>query len=499
VSRESRVRAHKQHHRSGVFSLVAKIAVLIIVLAGGAWAFRELRSSGISFHAKAKTPVAEDVPTIDTTSMERRVEERLVGARNDVLKDLSSAAAWGRYGIILDAHEMYDGAVRAYRTAWALDPKDYRWPYFLSRVIKFTNGDDSPEIVPFYEAAMKLRPDYAPLQVRYGDSLLRLNRVEDARKAYERALKLQPSFWIAHRGLGQALIQAGKAEPAVEHLEKAVSLKPDDGVSYAALARAYLLAGKQEQAAAAAAKSRDLKQIHTFDDPALAEIGTVGISSATCFKRGRELIEKGRYQEALQNLEITEETLKDHPLVLLSMGACYEGLKQPDRAIEFFERSLAISDKVPELHVKVGALLVEKARYPEAIGHFRKALAMADSASTRAHLAAALGHNGQLKEAAAEFDRAEAAGAQLDASFQNNWGSVLAQQGMYLQAIPHFREACRLNPQFSSAYFNWGRALEDAGNPSEAIRVFQIAARFDPKSPAVRRIHELTANTQDKR
>jgi tetratricopeptide (TPR) repeat protein len=497
VSRESRARARQRRH-SKAFSLAAKIAALVIVLAGAAWAFIELRPAGVSFQPKAKPPTAEEVPTIDTTAMERRVEERLTTARNGVLKDLSSAAAWGRYGIVLDAHEMYDGAVKAYRTAWALDPKDFRWPYLLSRVIKFTDGDDSPEIVPFYEAAMKLRPDYAPLQVRYGDSLLRLNRVDDARKAYERAIKLQPNFWIAHRGLGQALIQAGQAEPAVEHLEKAVSLK-DDGVSYAALARAYLLAGKQEQAAVAAAKSRDLKQIHTFDDPVLAEIGTVGISSATCFKRGRELIELGRYQEALDNLEITSEVLKDHPLVLLSMGACYDGMKQPEKAIEYFERSLAISDKVPDLHVKTGALLVERGRYPEAIVHFRKALAIADSASTRAHLAAALGHTGQLKEAAAEFDRAQAAGAQLDAAFQNNWGSVLAQQGLYLQAIPHFREACRLNPQFSSAYFNWGRALEDAGNPSEAIKVFEVAARFDPQGPAVRRIRELTANAQLKR
>ncbi|HET9886624.1 MAG TPA: tetratricopeptide repeat protein, partial [bacterium] len=261
MSRESRARA-RQQRRSKVFTQLAKIAALVIVLAGAAWAFIELRPAGISFQPKAKPPTAEEVPAIDTTSMERRVEERLLGARNAVLQNLSSAAAWGRYGIVLDAHEMYDAAVKAYRTAWALDPKDFRWPYLLSRVIKFTDGDDSPEIVPFYEAAMKLRPDYAPLQVRYGDSLMRLNRVDDARKAYERALKLQPNFWIAHRGLGQALIQASQAEPAVEHLEKAVSLKPDDGVSYAALARAYLLAGKQEQAATAAGKSRDLQQIH---------------------------------------------------------------------------------------------------------------------------------------------------------------------------------------------------------------------------------------------
>ena len=475
------------------------IVVAVLVLGGSAWAMVRIREDGGFLRLAAKVPAAEEVPSIDPANMEKRVVERLESARAKVLADRSSGEAWGSYGIVLDAHEMYEPAVFAYRTAWALDPKEFRWPYFLSRVIKFTEGDDSPEIVGFYEAAMKIRPEYAPLQVRYGDSLLRLNRVEDARKAYERALKLEPSLWIAHRGMGQALIQAEQGPDAVMHLEKAVSLRPDDGVSQAALARAYLLAGKREKAAEAASKSRDLKQIHLWNDPVMDQIGTVGISSATCFKRGRELINLGRYQEALQNLQITEEVLKDHPLVLLSIGYAYHGLGQPDRAIEYYERSLAIEDKVPDLHVQLGEVLVTQQKYREAIAHFRRALEMADTPQNRAHLASALGHDGQLAVASAEFDKAAAAGAKLDASAQNNWGSVLARQGLYSQAIPHFAEAARLDPQFASAYFNWGRALEDAGNPGEALRLFQIAARFDPQGPAVRRIHELTANPQDKR
>jgi tetratricopeptide (TPR) repeat protein len=490
-------RARTRRARSRFLSSSPKIAIVVIAVAAAILAFVKLSSDRGLFRAQAKTPTVEDVPQVDTAVMERRVRQLVENSRQDVLANLSSAKAWGRYAIVLDAHEIYDAAVSAYRIAYALDPKDYRWPYFLSRAIKFTGGDDSSEIVPFYEAAIKLRPDYAPIHVRYGDSLLRLNRVEDARKAYERALKLEPSLWVAHRGMGQALIQAGEGPEAIKHLEMAVTNKPDDGASFAALARAYLLAGEQEKAAVAAAKSQGLSQIHTFEDPALAEIGMTGISSATCIKRARELMTKGRYQEALQNLKIAEEVLKDRPVVFQLMGMCYERLGQREQAIEGLKRSLAIKNDAPDVHVKLGSLLVTSGRYSEAIGHFRESLSLADSALTRAHLAAALGHAGQLKESSAEFDRAVEGGAQLDADFQNNWGAVLAQQGLYLQAIPHFREATRLNPRLSSAYFNWGRALEDAGNPAEALRLFEIAARLDPKGPAVRRIHELTANTQD--
>ena len=43
-----------------------------------------------------------------------------------------SAGAWGRYGMILDAHEFRDQCVVCYRVASQLDQADVRWRYYLA-------------------------------------------------------------------------------------------------------------------------------------------------------------------------------------------------------------------------------------------------------------------------------------------------------------------------------------------------------------------------------
>jgi tetratricopeptide (TPR) repeat protein len=316
--------------------------------------------------------------------------------------------------------------------------------------------------------------------------------LEDARKAYEKAIKLDPGLWIAHRGLGQALVQLGDGPAAVPALERAVALRPDDGASHAALARAYLLTGQRERADSAAARSRELEQIHTIPDQALVEIGTAGVSSITCFKRARELIAMERWQEAIQNLKVTEEVQKNNAAVHLSLGTCYEKLGKQDLAIQHYEKSLTIEEN-REVRVRAGMLQAAGREFEGAIAHYQKALAIAEDPSTRAELAAAFAQKGDLPAALQEFERAERAGP-LNATAHNNWGSAFAQMGSYSKAAEHFQEAARLDPNWGMAHFNWGRALEDGGHLGEAIHRYEVAAQLDPRGLAARRIQELTAS-----
>ena len=49
-----------------------------------------------------------------------------------------------------------------------------------------------------------------------------------------------------------------------------------------------------------------------------------------------------------------------------------------------------------------------------------------------------------------------------------NLGHALADAGRPQEAIPHFREALRLKPDYAEAHYNWGVALDTAGRPAEA-------------------------------
>ncbi len=344
---------------------------------------------------------------------------------------------------------------------------------------------------------MRLRPDYAPAQVRLGDALTRQNQKEKARDAYLKALELDPQSWMASRGLGQVLLELDDPQGAVVALERSTSLQPDDGAGFASLSRAYLLTGAREKAEVAADRSRDLKQLHTMPDPVLEEVGSSGVASSTCLRRANELMERGRFREALQNLEIVEEAIPNNPNIHLRFAACYKGLNETEPAIRSFQSALAIEDSIPGAHAQLGILLASEGKFRDAEGHYRRAidLGIPDSAATRALLAGSLAQQGRRDEAPSQFHRASQAGT-LSSSAHNNWGSVLAEQNRPQLAIAHFQEATRLDPESASAHFNWGRALEDTGDLAGAMRQFEISARLDPQGPASRRIRQLTANSQ---
>ncbi len=350
-------------------------------------------------------------------------------------------------------------------------------------------------MVEFYETAERIRPDYAPLQVRLGDALHRQNRFDDALVAFERALVLDPVSWKAHRGIGQAYLALQKAPEAVSALERAAALKPDDGAAHASLARALLLAGARGRASEEAALSREFEPIHVAPDPVAGEIGAAGISGGTCFRRAEELMKLGRYPEAIQNLVISEEVMPDNPHIQIRWGRCLQQLRRHVDAIDRYAKALRMRDDLDDVHLQTGLLLTAEGRPKDAIPHLRKALRTMDDAVTRAALGSALGQSGELTGAAREFEEAARRG-ELEVSALNNWGSVLARIGDRPGAVARFAEALHKDPGSANAHFNWGRALEDSGDLAGALVHYESAARIDPRGPAASRLRELTANSQ---
>ncbi|MBT3297178.1 MAG: tetratricopeptide repeat protein [Verrucomicrobia bacterium] len=61
-----------------------------------------------------------------------------------------------------------------------------------------------------------------------------------------------------------------------------------------------------------------------------------------------------------------------------------------------------------------------------------------------------------------------------------NLGCAVEASGRPLEAIPHFREALRLKPDYAEAHYNWGVALDAAGRTQEALDHYQQALQLKP-------------------
>ena len=469
--------------------LVTVAGIVLLALAAVKWAADGRIPLGDA--ATRPTPSANEIPGFVADGMEPRVVAAIENARTEVRENLDSPDAWGQLGIALDAHDLDLEATAAYRIAHDLDPREFRWVYFLARTAEFGGGLGEEAAEELFEEAIALRPDYAPTFVRLGDNLVRQGRIADARAVFERAVELDPNLGKGHRGLGQALLSLGDADAAVPHLERAAALVPLDGAAQASLARAYTLTGDRDKARAAAEKSRGLEQLHSFPDPVTLEVGNAGASASICFRRARELMDGGDYRNAIPNLEIALEHLTQNPFIHARLGRCYTETGRLDLAESHFLKAVEMNPSMPDVLAQLGSFASTRADFERAIQFYWRSLAVDPlSAKTHALLAAALAQTGRTEAALQEFARGAEVGT-LDAIDENNWGTALAQGGDPEAAARHFDAAVRLDPTFDNARYNLGASLEARGRIDDAIHQYEQVARRNPQHRAATRLDEI--------
>ena len=134
---------------------------------------------------------------------------------------------------------------------------------------------------------------------------------------------------------------------------------------------------------------------------------------------------------------------------------------ETDRAIEHFERALAIQgDQVLALN-GLGLAFAAQERYPEAIATLNRGLDFAPmDASLHADLALVLAHEGETDEAIKHFEIAVRSRPD-DADSHNNLAIVLAAKGRYDEAVGHFRKALEVDPEHETAPANLARCLSE--------------------------------------
>ena len=135
-----------------------------------------------------------------------------------------------------------------------------------------------------------------------------------------------------------------------------------------------------------------------------------------------------------------------------------------------------------------GAVLACMVIARQQVGYWRNSVALWEHAlkvtsnNDRAHrnLALAFFAAGKPDEAMAQV--LEAQRIRPTVSEETNVGKVLAEQGKIDEAIPHYREASRLNPDNVEAHIALGGILARRGRMDEAIGEYREALRRDPRN-----------------
>jgi tetratricopeptide (TPR) repeat protein len=151
----------------------------------------------------------------------------------------------------------YADAIADLQAALKMAPRD---PDLLAELgTSYYFSRDFDKAVTTIQPLLGVRGNDPQLLSMYGESLLELQRVEDAIAALERATSLDSTNSSARLALARAYVQKGYYEAAIPLIE--VELSDDkDGSLHVQLARAYKGVGNADKAAELLARSQELQQ-----------------------------------------------------------------------------------------------------------------------------------------------------------------------------------------------------------------------------------------------
>lgn len=149
---------------------------------------------------------------------------------------------------------------------------------------------------------------------------------------------------------------------------------------------------------------------------------------------------------------------------------------------------LAAVGETTQLHVRNGALALQRGKSNEAIQHYTTALDDRELADDRRATilndrGVAFVRLGKTREAIEDFNRAVELFPEYAATY-NNRGNLLLALGLPDEAIKDFNRAIALAPGYAAAYNNRAGALMQNGKPNKAIRDFTQAVKLLPAAAA---------------
>jgi tetratricopeptide (TPR) repeat protein len=185
-----------------------------------------------------------------------------------------------------------------------------------------------------------------------------------------------------------------------------------------------------------------LTMIATFCAPAMAQ------SAGTLALTGDELVDEGKYEEALSYYEqaIALEPSK-LPLAWAGKGVALNGLGRYEEALVAFDKAIALNPSYAKAYYQRGEALYGLKRYKDAITAYDTALAVNPQYGYYAYY-------GKAKS--------------------------LAALGDYTAAIPLYEKALGLEPRYAEPWAMKGDALAATGDYQGAITAYEQSLSIEP-------------------
>ena len=282
---------------------------------------------------------------------------------------------------------------------------------------------------------------------------------------FEHALAVTHDNAVAQNNLGVWLMDAGNNAAAEAHFAEAVRIRPRYPEALVNLGLCREQEGNPDEAIEL------LQRAAEISGSAVAHYNLASLLS----QRGDLAGAESHYQSALKAKPEFAEAWYNLGLLKAKEG-------KADEAEQCYTTALRFNPRLAEAQSALGGTLVAQKRFDAAIEHFQAALQCAPaSADAQFNLAATLNAKGDFDGAAAHY--AEACRLRPeDVEARQKLAVALLSGGKLADAAAQFQEVLRLRPNAGTEHY-LALALDAQGQVEAALPHYREAVRLDPKTP----------------
>jgi tetratricopeptide (TPR) repeat protein len=320
----------------------------------------------------------------------------------------------------------------------------------FARAVELQQQGKLDEAAAEYRSVLAIKPDFVEAQANLGTVLSRLGKYDEAIDAYRSAYKLAPHLTPILLNLGIAHYRAGQFTKAAEALRSFLEKKPD---------------------------SVQARQLY-----------------------GLSLVEIGREEDAITQLELTLDVAPQETAVLYGLGLAHLRLNRPGWR-EMIDRLSGFPAGVPTSHLLRGQSLIAEREYERAIEELQKAATL-DPGLPKLQYSLGLAYQqlGRNKEALAAFE-GELKRSPQDFLTLYYLAYLSDAEGVADAAQQYLNAAMKLAPESPEANALAGKVLFKQGKAAKAVKPLEFAASKKPADHELRytlaRVYQQLGRKED--
>ena len=420
---------------------------------------------------------------------ERKAREAEALLEKVIHADPMREEAYYRLGLLQYSTGRRDKALATYLKLLEAYPYAYAGYYYAATIYK--ERGDLDKALPLLEESLTIAPEFTEARLELADIYTHQERLADAKIEYERILTHTPDNLQAHFAMALLHQRAGETEKAQEIFNGITAPQNRWAEIYGLINRLYIEHRRYSEAHTLLTGIMDLYEEESEFNYLLGFVCEKLDDSAEaihCFKKiqpdsdyyerailfvGAQLWEQGNQKEAILTLEKAHKKRPESLEILSYLASFHEELELFEKAEGFLLQGIAINEKDPTLHFRLGVLYDKWGRGEASIRAMKRVLTLdPDDPNALNYLGYSYARQGIHLDEAERLIKKAMKNRPDDGYITDSLGWVYYQGGQFAKALHTLREAARLLPRDPMVLEHLADALVQNNQINEAMEAY---------------------------